>query len=150
MIKFSSGIITLILVFLIFNPGMSERIPTPNEPPDGVRIISTNEAFKLTSENTYLFDTRREIRYMSGHLPGAVSLPLEWTKKGLPDQREGTFDLRKLPGDKNTTIIFHGQGANGWKAYFASKIAKEAGYKNVMWLREGLHDWVNNGYSLEK
>jgi rhodanese-related sulfurtransferase len=150
MIKFSSGIISLILVFLFFNPGMSERIPTPTEPPDGVKVISIHEAIELTSKKAYLFDTRREISFMSGHLPGAVSLPLVWTKRGLPEQRRGSFDLTRLPADKNTPVILYSHGANGWKSYYASKIARDAGYENVMWLRGGLNDWVKSGYSLEK
>ena len=150
MIKFCSGIISLVLVFLFFNPVMSEKIPTPTEPPEGITIISTYEAIKLISEKVYLFDTRREVSFMIGHLPGAVNLPFNWTKKGHPDTREGEFDLTKLPADKNATIIFHSESSDGWKSYFASKIVKDAGYKNVMWFRGGLYSWAKNGYSLEK
>jgi len=57
--------------------------------------------------------------------------------------------MTKLPSDKETTILFHSDGPNGWKSYYASKKSVEAGYKNVLWMREGYSTWSEQGYPVE-
>ena len=47
------------------------------------------------------------------------------------------------------TIVFHSDGPNGLKSYYASKAAAESGYKNVLWMREGFASWSEKGYPVE-
>jgi len=128
----------------------AEEIPTPTKL-DGVKIVSTDEVkAMLGQKGVYVYDMRKALNYGKGHLKGAVSLPFKWTvDDDDPAKRQGQFDMAVLPPDKNAKIIFHSDGPAGWKSYYASKAAKEAGYKNVMWYRDGFDDWSKKGYALE-
>ncbi len=129
---------------------MSGDVPTPTEAPDGVIIISAAEAIPLFEQNrVQVFDMRKNVNYEDGHLPQAVSLPYRWTKKGHPEKRTGKFDLSRLPEDKEANILFHSSGPNGWKSYHASIDAKKAGYRNIMWMREGFSGWSKKGYPVD-
>ena len=144
--------LSFISVFMFAVAGMSGagQVPTPNKPPEGVTIVSADKATEIVGiKEVYFFDMRKAFKYEKGHLPGAVSLPYKWIQKGHPGQRTGEFDMSRLPANKNAKIVFHSNGPNGWKSYYASKAAAEAGYKNVMWLRDGFATWQDKGYPVE-
>lgn len=148
--KLSKIIITLVLVIIMASMSMAAKVLTPTEPPEGVKIITINEANKLLyKKDVYVFDMRKALHYSKGHIPGALSLPYKWTEKGYPVHSKGEFDMSRLPADKDAIIIFHSEGPDGWKSYYASKVAKEAGYKNIMWFRGGYSSWVEKGYTIE-
>jgi rhodanese-related sulfurtransferase len=130
---------------------MSGDIPTPTEAPEGVTIISAADARPLFEQNrVQVFDMRKAVNYQKGHLPQAVSLPYEWTrKKGHPGERTGRFDLSRLPEDKEANLLFLSSGPKGWKSYHASIDAKKAGYRNIMWMREGFSGWSEKGYPVD-
>lgn len=144
------SIVLFILVFAVASLAIAGKVPTPTTPPEGVTIISAEEAKPLfENKEVQAFDMRKALNYGKGHLPGAVSVPYKWTKKGDPSKRTGKYDMTKLPADKNQKILFHSDGPNGWKSYYASKAAAEAGYKNVMWMREGFATWKDKGFTVE-
>jgi rhodanese-related sulfurtransferase len=150
MIKLSAMIFPLMLIISMAGTPMAAIVPTPTEPPEGVKIISINEANQLLHQrNVYVFDMRKELYYGKGHIPGAVSLPYKWTQKEIPYKHTGEFDTSKLPADKNAVIIFHGDGPEEWKSYYTSKAAKKAGYINVIWLRDGYSSWASKGFAVE-
>jgi len=138
----------LVLVLAMTTMVMAGKVPTPTEAPEGVTMISADDA-KGQISSIQVFDMRKALNYGKGHLPGATSAPYKWTKKGHPSQRKGEFDVSKLPADKNETILFHSDGPNGWKSYYASKKAAELGYKNVLWMREGFATWNEKGFTVE-
>lgn len=111
---------------------------------DGGKVISAEEAKSLVDQkHAKFFDMRSAINFGKGHLPGATALPYKENseyKVGF-DGSKDVFDLAKLPADKNTTIVFYSDGPTGWKSYKAAVLAKKAGYKKVMWLREGTKGW---------
>lgn len=148
--KISLTFLILLLVVLTAGVVMAGKVPTPTEPPTGVMMITASDAKPLVEQNkAQVFDMRKALNFGKGHIPGAKSVPYKWTKKGHPSERTGTFDISKLPSDKNMIIIFHSDGPNGWKSYYASKAAKEAGHKNVIWMREGFATWSLKGYTVE-
>ena len=129
---------------------MAGKVPTPTEPPTGVTMISVADAKPFIERSkVQVFDMRKALNYGKGHIPGAKSIPYKWTKKGHPSQRTGKFDISRLPSDKNAKILFHSDGPTGWKSYYASKAAIDAGYQNVMWMREGFSTWAEKGYTVE-
>ena len=147
---FSAVFMTFVCVLFMASIALSGSYPTPTEPPEDVTIIAVTAAKQLISNSSVqIFDMRKALNYGKGHLSGAVSLPYKWTSKGHPSQRTGEFDISKLPKDKNVKIIFHSDGPNGWKSYYASKAAIEAGYKNIMWMREGYAVWKEKGYPVK-
>ncbi len=148
--QYSAAFIILILTVVFASMTIAGKVPTPTEPPEGVSIISAYDAKPLVEQNSIkVFDMRKALNYGKGHITGATSLPYKWTKKGHPSQRTGKFDISKLPSDKNTQLLFHSDGPNGWKSYYASKAAKEAGYNKVNWMREGFSTWAEKGYSID-
>ena len=74
----------------------------------GYRLLSTNELWKLYSENRdslLLVDTRQPWEYRTGHIKGAVNFSMEptWFARF---QKKG--DLGRFLGDeKGRTIVFY-------------------------------------------
>jgi rhodanese-related sulfurtransferase len=95
---------------------------------------------------------RSAINFGKGHLPGATALPYKENSdyKAKFDSSKDVFDLGKLPADKNTAIVFYSDGPTGWKSYKAAVLAKKAGYKKVMWLREGTKGWEAKKFQLQQ
>lgn len=140
------------VVFILAIAGMAAaEDPLTPAKLEGVKIIGADEVkAMLGQKGVYLFDMRKALNYGKGHLQGAVSLPFKWTvENDDPNKRQGEFDKSVLPQDKNAKIVFHSDGPSGWKSYYAAKTAKEAGFKNVMWYRNGIDDWSTKGYALE-
>ena len=119
---------------------------------EGVKVISAVEAKALfDKKSASFFDMRSAINFGKGHIPGATALPykeLSEFKVGF-DASKDSFDIKKLPADKNKIIVFYSDGPSGWKSYKAAFLARKAGYKNVMWLREGSKAWETNKFPME-
>lgn len=147
--KTAATFLALVFMFALASMAMAEEVPTPTQL-EGVKIVSGEELKGLLGQNdVHVYDMRKALNYGKGHLQGAVSLPFKWLTEGEPSTRKGEFDMSVLPQDKNAKIVFHSDGPTGWKSYYAAKISKETGYKNVMWYREGFDDWSKKGYPLE-
>ena len=57
------------------------------------------------------------------------------------DASQDSFDLSKLPSDKNAPIVFYCNAGECWKSYKASIAATKAGYKKISWFRGGMPEW---------
>lgn len=119
---------------------------------EGVKVISAIEAKVLfDKKSANFFDMRSAINFGKGHIPGATAVPykeMSEFKVGF-DSTKDSFDIKKLPADKNRTIVFYSDGPSGWKSYKAAFLARKAGYKNVMWLREGSKAWETKKFPME-
>ena len=140
----------LVLVLAMAGISMAGSVPTPTDPPAGVSIVTADAGKSLvTQKDVQVFEMRKALNFGKGHIPNATSLPYKWTSKGHPSTRTGEFDQTKLPSDKEATLVFHSDGPNGWKSYYASKKAVELGHKNVLWMRDGYATWTENGYPVK-
>lgn len=120
---------------------------------DKVKVISVDEAKALLDKNgAKFFDMRSAINYGKGHLAGAVALPYTDKSEYKPDfdASKDRFDMSKLPADKNTPIVFYSDGPTGWKSYKAAVQARKAGYKKVMWMRDGTAKWEARKFPLQQ
>jgi rhodanese-related sulfurtransferase len=61
------------------------------------------------------------------------------------DRKQDQFELAKLPADKNAPLVFFCNAGECWKSYKASVVARDAGYKQVYWLRGGIPEWTAKG-----
>jgi rhodanese-related sulfurtransferase len=61
------------------------------------------------------------------------------------DKAQDSFDLAKLPGDKNAPVVFYCNAGECWKSYKASVVARDAGYKQIHWFRGGMPEWSSKG-----
>jgi len=87
-----------------------------------------------------LIDSRVASEFRAGHIPTAINIP----EPTMERARE------KLPRDKQELVIFY---CNGFpeckKSHDACTRAREWGYTNVHWFRDGLPAWQAKGYPVE-
>lgn len=117
----------------------------------GAILVDAVKAKSLSDSGVKVIDSRVANEYAESHIKGAVSVPYkEKSAKSVDfDASQDSFDLSKLPADKNTAIIIYCNGAECWKSYKASAAAIKAGYKTVYWLRLGIPEWKAKGYPTE-
>jgi rhodanese-related sulfurtransferase len=109
---------------------------------EGGRVVTVEEAKAWFDSGNVLFvDVRNPINYGRGHIPSAVAVPYEY------DQDKAAF-LKELPAGKDAPIIIYSHGETGWKSYHASTAAVKAGYRNVMWMREGFDGWTSRRFAV--
>jgi rhodanese-related sulfurtransferase len=117
----------------------------------GVTVVSAEQARKMMDAGVPVIDTRVGNEYADAHLKGAKNVP--YKEKSQKDSafnpKDDQFDLAKLPADKNAALIFYCNGPECWKSYKASKVASDAGYRKVQWLRGGFPEWKAKGYPVE-
>lgn len=140
---------------LVFLATATHSIAADNLPtPPSIRkatLVSAIEAKSMLGSAIF-FDVDRPQNSDGGRVPGAVSISGKWNSENMTnaDLSKDDIDFSKLPGNKYDKIVFYGQDKNDWKAYKASLIAVNAGYKNVYWMRGGFAEWKSEGLSLEK
>jgi rhodanese-related sulfurtransferase len=103
--------------------------------------ISREELQKRLRDNSLqLVDVLPAESYDAGHIPGAISLPLENLEGRASD----------LLPDRHAEIVVY-CGKFTWpKGQQAVALLTQLGYSNVRDYRGGLADWVESGGSLEK
>ena len=125
---------------------------TPTAAP-GIKVINVDEGKTLASSKGAVFvDTRNAMNFGKGRVPGALSAA--YKEKSEPvadfDATVDSFELAKLPADKNAKVVFYSDGPTGWKSYKAAVLASKAGYKNVMYMRSGYAEWEAKGLPVER
>jgi rhodanese-related sulfurtransferase len=113
----------------------------------GVKIVSAEDALKMGGRGVPLIDTRVATEYADKTIKGAKSVPYreKSAKEVKFDRSKDEFDLSKLPADKNAPLVFFCNSGECWKSYKASVVARDAGYKQIHWLRGGMPEWVSKG-----
>ncbi|MEA2111572.1 MAG: rhodanese-like domain-containing protein [Campylobacterota bacterium] len=141
--------VTSLLLASITSSVMAAKVPTPNEPPKGVKIASHQDVIDIHHNGGIVYDVRwhySEYEF-EGHIPFAVSVPFtEWSKKNKKyDIQADSWDFSVLPQDKNVPMAFYCMGVNCWKSYKLADQAAKLGYKNVYWYKEGQPVWDKKG-----
>lgn len=115
---------------------------TPRTLP-GATMVTAPEVADLLKKGATLYDTRSAEEYNTRHIQGAKLLPYgEKSRKEVGfDAQADSFDVAKLPADKNAPVVFACNGAECWKSYKASLVAVKAGHKQVYWFRGGFPEW---------
>jgi rhodanese-related sulfurtransferase len=124
---------------------------TPRALP-GVQLVDAAAVADLMRTGATYVDTRTEAEFKAGHVTGAKLVPyVEKSAKDADyDASLDSFDLGKLPPDRNAALIFACTGAECWKSFKASQAAVKAGYKKVNWFRGGYPEWRNAGRQVAK
>jgi rhodanese-related sulfurtransferase/ABC-type phosphate/phosphonate transport system substrate-binding protein len=108
----------------------------------GVTRVSAKQAHELAQKGARLVDVRTEREFNTKHARGAILVPYgEKSLKAIDfDSKLDSFGgLSKL--DKSQPVIFFCNGAECWKSYKASSVARDSGFTNVYWLRGGMPEW---------
>ena len=83
-----------------------------------------------------LLDVRPTREYEAGHIPGAVSVPLEELKRSIA----------KLP--KNREIVAYCRGPLCVMSIEAVKLLRKRGFRAIRW-DKSVADWIARGFSLK-
>ncbi|MCP5249142.1 MAG: rhodanese-like domain-containing protein [Candidatus Accumulibacter sp.] len=111
----------------------------------GATVITVDDARALLEKKAAtFFDMRNPLNFGRGHLPGATLLAYKEKSEYQPDFDASldSFDLARLPADRNATIVLYSDGPKGWKSYKASVLAVKAGYTRLFWMRDGFAGWT--------
>lgn len=114
---------------------------------DGVKVVSAEQARDLAAKGAPLIDARAANEYAEKTIKGALSVPYKEKSAKAPDfdRSQDSFDLNKLPSDKNAVLVLFCNAGTCWKSYKAAVLARDAGYKKVHWLRGGFPEWEGKG-----
>ncbi len=145
-------LIGLIAAMFISNLTFAQ-VMTPETPPKGVKIASSDDIQRLIKEGGIIYDVRWHYSeyVFEGHIPTAITVPFtEYSKKSVDyNISEDTWDWTSLPKDKNKAIAFYCMGDACWKSYKVADEAAKRGYTNVYWYREGQPGWDKKGLPVE-
>jgi rhodanese-related sulfurtransferase len=114
---------------------------------DGVKVVTAAEAKPMLDKGVPFVDARVAAEYAEKTIKGAKSVPYrEKSAKAVDfDRTQDQFDLAKLPSDKAAPVVFFCNAGECWKSYKAAVLARDAGYKQVYWLRGGIPEWTAKG-----
>jgi len=118
---------------------------------DGTTVVSAEQAKKLAEGGATVIDSRVAAEYAEAHVKGAKNIPYkEKSAKAADfDASQDSFDVSKLPADKNAPLVIYCNSGECWKSYKASAAALKAGHKKVYWFRGGFPEWKAKGYAIE-
>ena len=112
---------------------------------NGVTRVSAKQAYEMSQKGARLIDVRTEREYATKHARGSVLIPYgEKSLKALDfDSKLDSFGGIAKLDNKAQPIVFFCNGAECWKSYKASKVARESGFTSVYWLRGGMPEWTS-------
>jgi len=117
----------------------------------GTTLVNADKVKALLDSGVPVIDTRVANEYAESHIKGAKNVPYkEKSAKAADfDASQDSFDVAKLPADKNAPVVLYCNAGECWKSYKASVLAMKAGYKKVQWFRGGIPEWKAKGYPVE-
>jgi rhodanese-related sulfurtransferase len=132
-------------------PALAWAGPQTPESLSGTTVVTAEKAKSMAEKGVLIVDTRVANEYVEQHIKGAVSIPYkEKSDKSVDfNAKLDSFDLSKLPADKNTAVIFYCNAGECWKSYKSSVVASKGGYKSIYWLRGGIPEWKAKGFPVE-
>ena len=141
---------TLLVLTLFTSLSLAATVETPTSL-KGTELVDATKAKSLMDSGVKIIDTRVAIEFAEAHIQGAINVPYkEKSAKAIDfDASQDSFDVAKLPADKNAAIIMQCNGPECWKSYKASVVAMKAGYKKIYWFRGGFPEWKAKGYPVE-
>lgn len=117
----------------------------------GTTLVSAEKVKELYDRGVPMIDARVANEYAEAHIKGAINIPYK-EKSGKVanfDPSGDSFDMSKLPADKNAPVVVYCNAGTCWKSFKASTVMLKAGYKKIFWFREGFPAWKAKGYPVE-
>jgi rhodanese-related sulfurtransferase len=91
-----------------------------------------------SGEKLILVDTREDLEWAKGHVPGAIHLG-----KGVIER-----DIEKTVPDHNAPVVLYCGG--GFRSALAADNLQKMGYTNVISMDCGWRGWTESGYPVTK
>jgi rhodanese-related sulfurtransferase len=89
-------------------------------------------------EKFILVDTREDLEWANGHVPGAIHLG-----RGVIER-----DIEKTVPDHNAPVVLYCGG--GYRSALAADNLQKMGYSNVISMDGGWRGWTESGYPVTK
>jgi rhodanese-related sulfurtransferase len=123
---------------------------TPTALP-GARVVQAAQAKILIGQGIPVYDVRMKEEFHDAHIPGAIHVPYNESSAKEPefDASSDSFNLSKLPQNKNSALLMYCDGTTCWKSYKSATMAIKNGWKNIIWFRGGFPEWKAAGYTVE-
>jgi len=111
-----------------------------NDAKSRVKQIDYREIKKRldAGEKFILVDTREDLEWAKGHVPGAIHLG-----KGIIER-----DIEKTIPDHNAPVVLYCGG--GFRSALAADNLQKMGYTNVISMDGGWRGWTESGYPVTK
>jgi rhodanese-related sulfurtransferase len=112
----------------------------------GIRFIALAETEELFSqrmqgaEGLLFVDSRRPDDFVTGHIPGALNVPLERAQR--PEKTEAGPDwagMLDIPGEQ--TLVIYCEGGDCQTSISLAKIIREQGYQDIRIFAGGWAEW---------
>jgi rhodanese-related sulfurtransferase len=115
----------------------------------GLRFIALAEAADLFSRGLAVFiDSRTRTDYASGHIPGALSLPLDEVKDTSGVQER----LNQAPASLSPerTLVVYCEGEDCQTSLALAKLIHSQGFRDIRILMGGWAEWSAAGLPVEE
>ena len=107
--------------------------------------ISGEVAFRLQGAGAFFLDARRSSAYESGHIAGAVNIPV-WEHDA--DDRISALTAKGMKPDE-VIVVYCSGGACEDAPMLAAKLS-QAGFYNVFLYKDGFPAWQNLGWPVTR
>ena len=123
----------LLIVLVIFIAGYAVMIPK-------IRKITAEELLNQIQEKKVmaLIDVRTPEEFASGHIEGAVNVPLAGLENGI---------AKAVPDKKSYVVVYC---RSGRRSSNASTALIKMGYTNLVNYKGSMIDWTNKGHRIVK
>jgi len=113
----------------------SARTPTFNVPEVDVQLAKS-----LVDSGAVVVDVRPRGAYEEGHIPGAISVPLEELKRAIPAELE-TAKAKRV-------VVNCGEGSTYGPE--GTHVLNQAGFSGATNLKGGIQGWTKAGFPVQK
>ncbi len=105
--------------------------------------ITPKALHSLDKKNYIIIDVRTPKEYLSGHVPGAINLPLSDIQQSEKQNTPGSLKL-----DNSKTLILYCR--SGYRAGKAAKALKNMNFENLQHLKGDMLGWQKAGLPIDK
>jgi rhodanese-related sulfurtransferase len=110
----------------------------------GIRLITlaeTEDLFASGSEAVFV-DSRSRREFAAGHIPGALTIPLEENRESLP---EGVL---AYPPDQ--TLVVYCEGGDCQTSLALARLIHDRGFRDIRIFTGGWAEWAASGLPVEQ
>jgi len=130
-------LMSTIFLFMITSCERNQGENQDDNYPLGINFQLFNEEYK-NNQNLQIVDTKTLDEYKSGHIPGALILPVQ----DLKSSKDTSVVLSNLNTNEEVYIYC---SAGGPRSQRAASILRDMGFKKAYFIEGGIAQWIVSG-----